>query len=406
MGRQRLATAVVVLLAAAACTVSTKGHASKGASSSVSPSSSRTLTVTGPQQTAAHGTQVAAGPPPSKDLAFISPVYSLTPSGPLPAPVTVTIPLTGPAPPGEVVLVGTRETTARPWTYLPSTLSADRTSVTFTTTHFSLFGVLGYDLGQLVAAFKTDFVNGIDGGATLTVTPPSCQNESAARAGGYHVASSSGDTVFWCLGLDSTGRRVLKVTNHRRYPLEVQHRNLDVIADGYDWAQWSSLSRVVSGKMAIIAPGGTAEFNVALSPGGREGIQTAFDGLGQSLYALQTGIATLVKILTRFGAGGGKVAASADKILTAQSCIGALGKGSGAVIAGCFSPKDIADAFGWKGLLLAPIMAAGPVVAFFHSEWNALVDQFNGHSVYQAVISRDASVPTATVTLRPVDAAG
>lgn len=128
-------------------------------------------------------------------------------------------------------MIATRETTAEPWTYLPGTLSADRSAVTFSTTHLSLFGVLGIDLADVVATFKKDFIDGIDAGITATVPPPSCRNESAALADGYTVAHDSGDTVLFCFGIEG-GQRVLKITNNRNYPLEVFPVNLNLTVRG------------------------------------------------------------------------------------------------------------------------------------------------------------------------------
>jgi len=110
--------------------------------------------------------------------------------------------------------------------------------------------------------------------------------------------------------------------------------------------------------------------------------------MGQSLVALQVGVETLAEILTWFGGSSGN--AGFDDVATLlgiESCADALGQGAGAMLTGCFSPKEILEVFGAKGLLLAPVMAAGGVVAFFHSELNAIVDQFNGHDNYTVKIN-------------------
>jgi hypothetical protein len=372
--------AVVVFLVVTACTTTGRAIPAAKAVGGI------TVDVRG---VTARARDVGTGAAPAPDVHLLSHVYDITPSGPLSRPATITVRLARSVPTDDVIVIATRERPGDPWDYLPAHLSTDRTTVTFTTTHFSLVTVLGYDLSSAIDTFKRDFIDGIDGGATQTVDKPSCDKEPAARGDGYTITSDTTNTVYWCLGEDNAGKRILKVTDHRRYPLLVAHPNMRVVSNAYDWAQWSSLSRLDSGADAIIAPGGTAVFNADLRPGGSEGVQTQIDGLGQSLYALQTGVTTLVEILTRFGAGSGvKAVEIADKILAAQSCVGSLGKGSGAVIAGCFDAETILDAFGAKGLLLAPIMVAGPIVAFFQSEWNAIVDQFNGHSVYRVVISR------------------
>ena len=336
----------------------------------------------------------AASPAPT--LHFLTDVYSLGPSGPLARPAHVTFTLSRPVAKNTAVFAATRENDTQPWEYLPATIGPDRTQVSFDTTHFSLFGILGYDLIEMAQAFKTDFIDGISGGATQTDVPkPSCDSEQAARADDYQVASSTTDTVYWCLGLDGGGHRVLKVTNHRRYPLQVLHPNMTTLSNPHDYLALASLSRIGSGRYAIVAPGVTATFNADLGPGGSEGIQTEMDGVGQSLYALQTGVETLLSILTKFGAGSGKKATDAmADLLQTRSCADSLGKGSGAYLAGCFTPQQMIIAFGAKAVLLVPLMILGPVVSFLHSEWNALVDQFNHHDKYVIRIVRAAPAVT------------
>ena len=51
--------------------------------------------------------------------------------------------------------------------------------------------------------------------------------------------------------------------------------------------------------------------------------------------------------------------------------------------------------FGAKGVLLIPVLAAAGLVAFFHSELNALIDVAIGHDTYTVKIN----------SLGPTDAA-
>lgn len=404
-GRIRLLLGCVLALAAllAGCTTTTSDtHEASSTTAVYAPST----TATRPPSSTARGAVVTGLPAsrrvtvtdegqtadPGKDARFASHIFDLGPSGPLVAPATVILALTHPVAAGTSVVVATRERGVHRWSYLPATLTGDRAHARFTTRHFSLFGVLVLNLKDALMAFKIDFIDGIDSGATSTDTPkPSCDNEVAARSDGYTVTSSSTDTLYWCLGVDATGSRYLKVTDHRRYPLEVTHPNMDVETDRVDWGQFSSLSRLISGQDAIIAPDRTVVFNADLSSGGSEGISTQMDGLGQSLYALQTAVETLVSILTRFGATAGAGALKvANTLLSIHSCASAMGQGSGALITSCFSPADILEALGVKGLLLAPLMATGAMFSFFRSEWNALVDQFNNHDQYALAIKRAA----------------
>lgn len=365
-----------------------------GTSSAVRTSPDPTVTVSGlPAGAKATVTDTGHGTDPTAELTLLSDTYDIGPTGPLSSTAHITVPLRTPVDPAKTAVVAaTRESPTDAWEFLPVTLSADGRTASFDTSHFSIFGVLGYDLGNLISAFKTDFVDGFTSGATQTDVPkPSCSNEAAARADNYAISSSSTDTLYWCFGEDNSSHRILQVTNHRRYPLEVAHPNMAVV--GHTPTPWdlTSISRAVSGAYTIISPGGSTSFNADLGEaGGSEGIQTEMDGLGQSLYALQTGIDTLLKILTRFGAGANtKTIDAFNTILGAPGCADAVvHKTGGDVISSCFDAEDLFKAFGAKAFLLTPIMAAGALVSFFHSEWNALIDQFNGHDKYQITITR------------------
>ena len=331
------------------------------------------------------------GTPPPTHLIQLSQTFKVTPSGALQSPANLQVHLGSAVPQGVTVVVATSESQSGPWSFLPGVLDGSRTSVAFSTTHFSLLAVLGFDLASAVSDFKTAFLDGLTSGAVMMVAKPSCSSEDSARTGGFTVSSSSSDTVYWCFGMSGPGR-VLKVTNNRRYPLEVWHPELTLLQGGkIDWLQLSSLSHWGSGQNTIIAPGDEVTYSVDLPPSSKGGIQTEMDGMGQSLYALETGVTTLISILTRLGVGSpSKYINAAGKLEGTPSCADALGKDAGSMISGCFSPKDLVDAFGTAGIILAPIVATGAVIAFFHSEWNALVDQFNHHDKYIVQLSRSA----------------
>lgn len=320
-----------------------------------------------------------ASPAVSGGLEVLSKTFQLGPSGPLPVRATITLPLTSPVPAGEAVVVATRESTGDPWRYLSATLAASRTAVTFTTTHFSIFSVLGYDVEQLVATFKTDFIDQVDGGATTSVVQPTCASSSRATADGYatRVASHT-DTVLYCLGMSGSTAE-LKVVNNRHYPLEVLHPHMTVVDAGpIDYGALASLSHFGSGGYTILAPGAQATFGAALEPGHAGGVETQLDGLGQSLYQLQVGVNTLMEILGEFGAGSTSKAVNvANTMLGDTACLDSIDHGPAAMLASCFSPKDLVDSLGTKAIFLIPLMVAGPIVAFFESEFQALVNQFN-----------------------------
>ncbi len=61
------------------------------------------------------------------------------------------------------------------------------------------------------------------------------------------------------------------------------------------------LSRLASGSASIVLPGDEIVYKVSVRAGEFVALETEFDGLGQSLVALQTGLTTGAAFLSRFG---------------------------------------------------------------------------------------------------------
>jgi hypothetical protein len=309
----------------------------------------------------------------------------------------VRLPLTQPVPNGWAIVVATAQSPAGPWSYLPARLGANRHVAIFTTTHHSLFTVLGEDVSSLLQWFKSQFLDGLSSGATASATPPECADQAAARSI-YTLQSSAGPTVYWCFGMDSTSQRVLRVVNNRLYPMEIQHPGLSVAEKPtIDYGSLASLSHLISGRDSILAPGGQIGYGVSLPAGEESGAQTAMDDFGQSLFALQTGINALLAILTRFGAGGASngVSVMSDELGDA-ACADALSGGNpGAILASCLSPKDMVDDFGPAGLLLAPLAAAGALADFFASEFQGLHDIWTHRDQYTIIIDHPSGQAVA-----------
>ncbi len=254
--------------------------------------------------------------------------------------------------------------------------------------------MLGEDVSSLLGIFKTQFLDGLSSGATASATQPSCAGEPAARSG-YSVQSSAGPTIYWCFGMDSSGQRILRIVNDRRYPLEIQHPGLTVAEQpAVDYGSLASLSHLFSGQLSILAPGAQIGYRVGLAPGQAAGAQTAIDGFGQSLFALQTGINALLAILARFGAGGASKSVTVmNKALGDAACTDAMSAGtSGAILSSCLSPADMADDFGTAGVLLAPLAAAGGLADFFASEFQGLHDIWTHEDQYTTVVRRQTAV--------------
>jgi hypothetical protein len=333
--------------------------------------------------------------PDLRHVEVFSRTYQLSPPGPLAAPQTIRLPLTRRVPTGWAVVVTTAETSRGPWTYLAARLSADRRTAIFTTTHHSIFTVIGEDVSSLLGFFKAQFLDGLSSGATVSAAQPSCADQATARTR-YTVQSSAGPTVYWCFGTDSSGQPVLRVVNNRIYPLELQHPGLTVAErPAIDYGLLASVSHMLSGHLSILAPGAQIGYRVSLAPGQQAGAQTAVDGFGQSLFALQTGINALLAILTRFGASGASrsVTVMTDALGDA-ACADAMHSGNpGSILASCLSPKEMIDYFGTAGLLLAPLAAAGGLADFFASEFQGLHDIWTHEDQYTIVVQRQAAAP-------------
>lgn len=338
--------------------------------------------------------------PGKNGVAPLAPTYLLTPSGPLPARTTVTMPLSRPAPPGEQVLVVTEETSAGPWTYVPARLTGDRRAVTFETAHFSRFGIIGVGLSELAHAFRTRFIDVVDSGMSATASPPACGSQSAARADGYSIASTDTDAVYWCFGM-SGNQRILKVVNNRQYPLELSHPGLSVVSVSSE-KNLSVLSRVYSGGYTILGPQGQATYEVNVPVNMMGGVATQADMFGEDMYALQSGLTTLSSIVQVLGlkdvTGGLKLF---TQVVNRPSCAAALLQGPTAVLTTCFSAKALGEVFGDAlGVVLSSVVAFTSVAQFFRSEFDAGKDLITGKDKYYVTITHEAgaAAPSASAT--------
>ena len=326
--------------------------------------------------------------------------YHLTPSGPLSAMTTVTLPLTSPVPPGEQTLVATEETAAGPWSYLSAQVTADRRAVTFQTSHFSFFTTIGIPLATLARAFKKYFIDVVDSGLSASADRPACTGESAARSNGFSVRSTSSTAVYWCFGM-SGSHRILKVVDNRQYPLELAHPELSVDRHSLtDPLNLTSLSRVYSGGYTILEPGGEVTYNVNVPVNTIGGASTQADLFGEDMYALQTGLNTLAAIVSVLGLAKpeGKV-----KIFTtvadSYSCAAALPQGFTAVLTSCFNAKQLGKVFGVAlGVVLSAVVAYTSVVQFFRSEFDVAKDDITGKDRYYIEITRLAASAPASCT--------
>ncbi len=343
--------------------------------------------------------------PPFAATQPLGPVTHITPDGNLPAPVTLRFKLSRQVKTGEIVYLATSDTPGGPWTLLQPVISSNGWDASVQTDHLSWWQPLWYDLQTAANDFRTEVLDSLTGDAITEAQTPHCDNESQARQDNYLIESSARSTLYWCFGIED-GARVLKIVNRMRYPLEVSHIGFAVKHLDPAWASLDleQLARIGSSQKTILYPFEEADYNVNLPPGGTALISTAYSGYAQSLYQLEFGVIALVDTLTRFGAGTGlinngtitqtaftKTAKIMNLLLTAKNCLDAIyPHDAGKLISGCFDSSEIMEAFGWTGLLLAPLMEAGSLVEFFRSELNVIGDQFNDRDKYLILVSRSA----------------
>jgi hypothetical protein len=285
------------------------------------------------------------------------------------------------------------ERAAGPWRAVRTRLSRNRRIATITTTHLSFFS---FPIAQAWDALKTQVLDGLSSGFLANASPPTCADESAARSDGYAITSTSGTTVYWCLG-EQSGGRVMRVVNNRRYPIDISHPGISVVSAGSVQPELASLARLVSGNLTVILPRESASFAVSLPLNTYTTLATQLDGVGWSFYQLQVGVDSLLSILTRFGVGSSSSSANViSNLIAIPTCASSLGQSAGDAIAKCLSPALLLKVLGWKGLLLAPIVATGELADFFRSAINATLDTINGRYKYQITVSRRASAVTTT----------
>jgi hypothetical protein len=334
---------------------------------------------------------VAAAPrkAPYRGVARVSSTYAIGPSGRLPAPVTIRIPLQRRLPAGSAVVVGVSETPRGPLRIVEARLNPGGRSVRVRVSHLSFFTTLWVNVKTTFRTLKETVLDGLTSDVLAEARPPTCGDEAGARDG-YTITSDSKNTVYWCFGLED-GKRVLRVVNNRRYPLLVSHPGLTVVDAGRLKLELARLSRALSGKRTIIFPREEAVFAVELSGGRRGGVRTELDGLGQSLYQLEVGISAAVTALARLGVKA-KGAELMRKALDSEKCASALGETGGDALAKCLPPL-LKQNYGAQGAIAAAAIEVGSLASFFRSQANALFDQLNGRDSYRVWVVRQATTP-------------
>ncbi len=268
------------------------------------------------------------------------------------------------------------------------------------TTHFSFFGGLFADVGDVIKIAKKNIFDGLTSNFVVEAEPPTCESETEARSGGYSIGSDAKDTVNWCFGIEG-GQRILRVVNRRRYPLSMSHPGLTTITEGHLNGLATS-SRWGSGDRGVIAPREAMTFRVDAANGSTAVLHTEFDGLGQSLYQLQVGVQTALDLMTAFGFKATKSAVTvAAGLVGASDCATTLEHptDAGSILSKCFGVGNMIRVLGTSALLVAPLMVASGLIEFFHSEFNAVGDQVSHRDDYSIRITSARAVTAGALEL-------
>jgi hypothetical protein len=361
----------------------------------------------------------AADAPGIKDpiAAIAKPVLAhpvnLTPSGPLPAPTTLVLPVNGKVPAGAKLVALIKEDTDTQWTALDATLSSDGTQVTVVVPHFSNLIVDWIDTAA--KATTTWFTNQMEdlvqqmgdaatGDLTRQTVEPECDGASEAKKDDYHIQlSDPEDTLNHCLGMRTTGgkqERILKVINRTHFPIQLAWTNLSLNAKdlgktGMDLsalAQSGTLQHLLypKGNSTVLLPGEQAILTVAdLKENTFAKVTTKLSGGAESLYLLNVAVSALIAILLKLkiGVPSAEVAnlqksaglKTMDQLLSFKDCSAAvLQINLGAVIRNCLNEEQLKLIAGAAAAWLSPIAVVGAVAESMVSAFETLVKQFTG----------------------------
>jgi hypothetical protein len=330
----------------------------------------------------------------SRNVAIrVSKTFEVGPSGPLPRPLTLQLPLVREVAADGLTFVLTSKSATGPWTPLRASVTTDGRHVRVTVNHLSYIEAWRTDLQGVKGELKA-FFNGLTSHAYEDAVAPTCFGEAEARQAGYLVTAQGSDSILWCLGMQD-GQPVLKTVDNRRYPLLALHTGLPVLSGGSGGTIAQKVARALSPEGALIYPRDEVEFGAELRRGTDADLEVTVGAQAQLLASLDVGVKALVDIVTKFGA---KKAGLSEEvigtILESDACIHS--KGSGEMIANCLSAKEIIEGFGpILGVILAPIVTVTGILDYFHGAVNGFLDQFSDRSWAKIVVQRLSAPPFA-----------
>jgi hypothetical protein len=251
---------------------------------------------------------------------YLTPILDIGPSGPLPAPATLTFAVSEVVTHEDVALVFTSpDGSPDSWEIVQAEILPDGLHVRIPTEHFSYYQVYTPRAGQTARQFTTDVYAAYNNFAQTTpnygAQDPDCDRERTAVSDGYTVESSDGDTALWCIGMNGNAREI-KFTNNRNYPFELKSDGgLRIISNGGNDYGLATLATLGA---EIVFPGKTAIITVdGLNPGQRGAAWTQLSDAAVGLKMAQV----IVEIIVAFMTGGRSIEAMSKANLTMQLAV-------------------------------------------------------------------------------------
>ncbi len=393
------------------------------------------VTVTGPKvPRAMKAIKVAITSPFNDQLQPFDKSIDVTPSGPLPAPVTLRFKLDSQVRSGEVLVIATSESPKGPWTLMQPTISSDGWYASVQATHLSLI-TFGKLIVSKIKDFLKSFIAGLTGDLFTAASPPHCDHDiyhdPTLKQEGYSTSWASQalsnplttSSIYWCFGIESN-QPTLKVVNKLRYPIEVIHSGLTFLRGNAIHAELDQLARIGSGPDTILFPFQEADYAVNTPAGGSVGVRTDFANLAEGLAIFQTAVSVVLAIAAFTSRAvisaaqltvtvvedseATTVAVSASMTVDVESllinvtnwlintlpdCFNAAKKlDIGGILGTCFQGKVLASLFGdliggIVGIVLGPVAGVAGFIEYAR-------DSFNNAAGYDVGISRAASTPT------------
>jgi hypothetical protein len=327
----------------------------------------------------------------------LTPLLDIGPSGSLKAPMTVSLTLSRKVTKADAITVLTNPT-HKPdgWQKIPYTVSADKKHVLIVVDHLSLFQVFSTLIKQMMSMITEGLIDEVGSGAFSEASPPKCSDKATAESDGYSVKPTYkvADTLYYCFGYDTkTKDRVVKITNNRRYPLEIASSKMALLDTNVQSMSFVEIYR--QHHHTIIMPRETLTFQVnPLKRGENASIKMSLSNWALGLGVMDTVYGVMLTVVSK-----GK-ATSVRKVIDvsslSQDCIKNFDGESfkvGKLISSCFTETLLEKEFGKVvGALFATVTLLFAIFNDTRAIANALGDRRNDRDKYTVAVSRQSEV--------------